>query len=32
MEETVKRYLLESFREKYHLASKKEKGKLLEEV
>lgn len=32
MEESVKRYILESFREKYHRASKKGKGELLKEV
>lgn len=32
MEESVKRYILESLREKYHRASKKGKGSLLKEV
>ena len=32
MEENVKRYILESFREKYHRAGKLGKGQLLEEV
>ena len=32
MEESVKRYILESLREKYHRASKKGKGSLLNEV
>ena len=32
MEEPVKRWILESFREKYHRARKKEQGAILDEV